>query len=67
MLLQSIFLEEGDMTAQKNRRQRRNDAIRHDINTYRKLGIAAKVAIRMTAEKYYLAPSTVHDIVYRDR
>ena len=46
-------------------KQKRNEKIIDQIEIYKRLGYKMKDAIRLVAEKYYLSPETVKDIVYK--
>ena len=54
------------MTPNPNK-TKRNKKIIDQIETYKKLGYKMKDAIRLVAEKFYLSPDTVKDIVYKQK
>jgi len=45
-------------------KKERNEKIRSDIDEYKKLGFKTNEAIKLTAEKWFLAPGTVRMIYY---
>jgi len=46
-------------------KMKRNREIERMVATYKLLDFMVKDAIRLTAEKFFLAPATVRDIIYR--
>lgn len=47
------------------RKQDRNEKIRKDVKDYEELGYTSKQAITLVAERYYLAETTVRDLIYK--